>query len=122
MKHTLCTIIIISYYSSFFVSGWFYGHLNEVSDNEAPALIVLHYGYTWWYAVSWFFYYKPLWGGGCDLKSQLLASYCAPVGHADLSIHLYLNNLYAFFPHQTTKPSKRKITPVISSSFWEEDT
>ena len=48
---------------------------------------------------SLFLYYKPLWGeggGGWDLKLQLLASHCTPAGHVNLSIHLYLNNLYAF--------------------------
>lgn len=94
MRHTLCTLIIISYYSSFFVSGWFYGRLNEVSDNEAMVLIGLHYGYTWWYAVAQIFYYKLLGRGGWDLK-QLLASHWAPARYVDLSIHLYLNNVYA---------------------------
>lgn len=117
MRHTLCTIIIISYYSSFFVSGWLYGHLNEVADNEATALIVLHYGYTWWYAVSGFFYYKPLWGGGWDLKSQLLASHCAPAQQVDLSIHLYLNNLYASCLTKLQNHQREKSPLVISTSF-----
>ena len=62
---------------------------------------------------------NPLWGeggGGWDLKLQLLASHCAPAGHVNLSIHLYLNNLYTFRLTEPAKPSKRKFTPVISSS------
>lgn len=118
MRHTLCTIIIISYYSSFFVSGWFYGHLNEVSDNETTALTVLHYGYTWWYAVSLVFCYKPLWWGLWGWEPQLLAWHYAQVRHVDLSIYLYFKNL-ATFPHRVTKPSERKITVVLSSSICQ---
>lgn len=65
---------------------------------------------------------NPLWGegeGGWDLKLQLLASHCAPAGHVNLSIHLYLNNLYTFRLTEPAKPSKRKFTPVISSSFCQ---
>lgn len=125
MRHTLCTIIIISYYSSFFVSGWFYGHLNEVSDNEATALIALHYGYTWWNAVAPRFCDKPLGRGGWNLKPQLLVSHCALARPADLSTHLYLNNLYAFCltepqNHQREKQEKKKtnLTLVIYFIFF----
>lgn len=121
MKHTLCTIIIISYYSSFFVSEWFYGHLNEVPDNEAMAVIALHYGYTWWSGVSQFFYYEPLRGGRWDLKPQLLASRWAPAGHVDLSIHLYLNNLHAFCLTEPQNHQKEKSPWWFHIHFVKED-
>lgn len=116
MRHTLCTIIIISYYSSFFVSGWFYGHLNEVSDDEATALIALHYDYTWWNAVVQCVCDKPLGRRGWNLKPQLLASHWALARPTDLSTHLYLNNLYAFCltepqNHQRERQKEKKTHP-----------
>lgn len=98
------------------MSGWFYGHLNEVSDNEATALIALHYGYTWWNAVAPCFCDKPLGRGGWNLKPQLLVSHCAPARPTDLSTHLYLNNLYALCltepqNHQREKQEKKKNQP-----------
>lgn len=78
--------------------------------------------YTWWCAVSLFFCYKPLWGGGWDFKPQLLASHCAPAELVDLSIHSFLRNSYAFCLSKPQNHQREKSPWWFHVLFWPRKT